>query len=413
MTGGEDGVIPLDEILEALDLSRAEPGIGLLQALFARFNASVPFETASKIERHAAVTRPEDKPRLPELFWKDHLESGAGGTCFARVAAFEAVLGALGFSARRILGRVSKDFDHAALIVELPERRLLCDVGFPFPVLLPVDAEEVDTPHGLVQVRPTPRGRLVDLGGVPEGPRRVELFFAQVPEDEFARLWRQTYLPQSKFLSSVALRRQLENRVVSFAGGDVRVDDRHSRLTVPLSAERAARLSEIFGIDAQLLARAFARVGDPPPRKGVASLTAYLEIDADPGGAFSTIASPAGYRRLLEGVAEISAEEETSEGWLIRLSPPEGAPAGAAGALEDRVKLDTSALRLEVERRSGPSRSESFFQAAERDSKCYLLRGVGLSGPREDLLRNDSLRGRLAGALAVDLLAWARLLRRA
>ena len=39
-----DGIpmIPLDEILEALDLSRLEPGIGFLEALFARFNARVP-----------------------------------------------------------------------------------------------------------------------------------------------------------------------------------------------------------------------------------------------------------------------------------------------------------------------------------------------------------------------------------
>ncbi len=35
------------------------------------------------------------------------------------------------------------------------------------------------------------------------------------------------------------------------------------------------------------------------------------------------------------------------------------------------------------------------------------MRGARLSGPREDLLRNDSLRGRLAGTLAVDLLAWS------
>jgi hypothetical protein len=38
------------------------------------------------------------------------------------------------------------------------------------------------------------------------------------------------------------------------------------------------------------------------------------------------------------------------------------------------------------------------------------VREATLSGRRQDLLRNDSLRGRLAGALAVDLLAWARML---
>src|SRR6185295_5804737 len=55
----------LDDILEALELPRSEPGIGYLQALFARFNERVPFESASKIVRNAAVDRVEEKSRTP------------------------------------------------------------------------------------------------------------------------------------------------------------------------------------------------------------------------------------------------------------------------------------------------------------------------------------------------------------
>ncbi|MGH9367421.1 MAG: arylamine N-acetyltransferase [Thermoanaerobaculia bacterium] len=401
--------LPVEDILQALDLSRAEPGLGLLQALFSRFNARVPFETASKIERDAAVSDPESKPRRPELFWREHLERGTGGTCFARVAAFEALLRALGYRTRKILGRVSNDFDHAALIVEGSGRSWLCDVGFPLPALLPSEAGELDTPLGCVRISPMARGLHVDLGGIPEGPRRVELFLEAVPEEEFDRLWRETFRTGSKFLSAVSLRRQLENRVISFARGQVRVDDLHSRLTVPLPDERARRLSELFEVEAELLARAFARVGDPEPESREATLTAYLEVACDPSAAFAAIATPSGYRRLLEGVGRVLPEEATSDGFLLRLEPPEAGP-GEAGMLEDRVVPDLPARRLEVVRSSGRARSETFLQAQERDGKSYLLRGVRLSGPREDLLRNDSLRGRLAGSLAVDLLAWARLL---
>ncbi|MGE5276764.1 MAG: arylamine N-acetyltransferase [Acidobacteriota bacterium] len=400
--------LPIDEILEALDLSRAEPGPGLLEALFARFNARVPFETASKIERDAEVADPEEKPRRPDLFWREHLQSGSGGTCFARVAAFDALLAALGFPTRKILGRVQRDFDHAAQIIELAGRSWICDVGFPFPALLPAEAGQVDTSAGPIRVRPTERGLSVDLGGVPEGPRRAELFLEPVAEETFARRWRETYRPGSKFLSSVSLRLQRENRAVSFAAGEVRVDDAHSRLTVPLRTARPARLSEIFGVDAGLLARAFERVGDPGPSSGDASLTAYLETQCDPGQAFSAIASPAGYRRLLEGVAAVSSEEATEDGWTLRLSPPAPGPAGNDGGFEERVRLDAARRRLEVTRLAGQTRFESFFRAERRGEKSYLLRGARLQGPREDLLRNDSLRGRLAAGLAVDLLAWER-----
>ena len=77
-------MIPVEDILEALDLSRAEPGSGFLSALFVRFNARVPFENASKIVRNAEVADLDEKPRTPEIFWQDHLERGTGGTCFAR-----------------------------------------------------------------------------------------------------------------------------------------------------------------------------------------------------------------------------------------------------------------------------------------------------------------------------------------
>lgn len=402
--------IPLDEILEALDLSRAQPGIGLLEALFMRFNSRVPFETVSKIARGAAVADEEKKPRLPELFWREHLESGTGGTCFARVAAFQAVLDGLGFSSRRILGRVVADFDHAALLVELPGRRLVCDVGFPFPALLPAEPGETETALGLVRLGATPRGLRADLGGVPEGPKEVELFLAEVSDSEFTRIWRSTFRPDSKFLSAVFLRKRFDNRAVSFAHGEVRVDDLHSRLTVPLPEARAARLSEIFEVGADRVRQALALVGDPEPRESDAMLTAYLETDREPRDAFSVIASASGYGRLLAGVGQATLAEESADGWVFRLSAPAAGAADPAGSLEERVAVDLGELVLRVERRSGATRSESFFRAQSRGGKTYLMRGARLTGPRADLLRNDSLRGRLAGALAVDLLAWARML---
>jgi hypothetical protein len=405
-------MIPLDEVLEALDLSRAQPGIGLLEALFTRFNSRVPFETVSKIERDAAVADPVEKPRLPELFWREHLDSGTGGTCFARVAAFQAVLDALGFSSRRILGRVVSDFDHAALLVELPGRRVICDVGFPFPALLAAAPGETETALGLVRLCPTPRGLLADLGGVPEGPRQVELFLAEVPEADFARIWRSTFRPDAKFLSAVSLRRQFANRAVSFAHGEIRVDDLHSRLTVPLPEARAARLSEVFEVGADRVRRALERVGDPEPLVSDATLTAYLETDREPGDAFSAIASAAGYGRLLEGMGQVFLSEESADRWVFQLSAPEAGTEGLPGSLQEGVTVDSSQAMLRIERRSGATRAESFFQAQARNGKAYLLRGARLSGPRMDLLRNDSLRGRLAGTLAVDLLAWARMLGR-
>jgi hypothetical protein len=403
-------MIPFDDVLEALDLSRAEPGSGFLEALFARFNAKVPFESASKILRNAQVPDPSAKPRTPEIFWEEHLASGTGGTCFARVAAFDALLGSLGYRSRRVLGRVEREEDHAALIVETAAGESIVDVGFPLPAILPARPGRTETAQGELEVAATARGfRIAFLEGVPETPREIEVYAGNVLDERFASLWRETFQPNSRFLREVHLRRDLGNRVLSFATGLVSVDDLHSRLSVPLAAPREAALSGLFGIDAAILSRAFAEVGDASgDAVEDARLTAYLETDSAPEQAFAAIATQEGYRRLLEGVADVAAGEETPGGYRLSLSAPSSDGSGAA--IEEDVSTDVPARRVAIVRRHGGSESASSYRVLERREKTYLVREARLSGRREDLLRNDSLRGRLAGTLAVDLLAWARML---
>ena len=403
-------MIPVDDILEALDLSRAEPGSGFLEALFARFNARVPFENASKIVRNAETADARDKPRTPEIFWNDHLEFGTGGTCFARVAAFDALLGALSFRTRRLIGRVQRDGDHAALMVQTPAGESIADVGFPLPALLPARSGRVETSLGGLEIESTPRGFGISWkDGVPEGPRSIEVFSAPVEEEQFARLWLQTFSPGAHFLQRISIRRDLGNRVVSYAGGEVRVDDLHSRLRVPVGALAEGPLSELFGIDREILSRAFAVSGREVAEAVNATLTAYLEVAATPDAAFDAIATREGFGRLVEGMAEIVSSEATDSGFRLTLCAP-GRAAEPEAAILEEVSPDPAARRIAVERSTGPSRLRSAYRAEEREGRTYLIREATLSGAREDLLRNDSLRGRFAGTLAVDLLAWARML---
>jgi hypothetical protein len=120
------------------------------------------------------------------------------------------------------------------------------------------------------------------------------------------------------------MRRDLENRSVSYAEGYVRVDDRHSRLRLPLPLAPAAALSELFGIERGVLEQAFAVVGPDSPPSAEATLTAYLETDATPDAAIGAIASPAGYRHLVEKVADVVAEESTGTGFRLTLGAPGG-----------------------------------------------------------------------------------------
>ena len=94
--------------------------------------------------------------------------------------------------------------------------------------------------------------------------------------------------------------------------------------------------------------------------------------------------------------------------WRMRLSPSAAAGEGSQADIEEEITVDAPTRTLRVLRGS----QESFYQVLLRGKKTYLVRRLVLPGPRLDLVRNDSLRGRFAGTLAVDLLAWARLLGR-
>lgn len=388
-------------VLDALELSAEHPSLLFLEKLFGRFNARVPFETASKIVRDADVADPAQKPRLPAIFWSDFLGSGAGGTCYARVAAFDALLSELGFASRKVLGRVQSDFDHAALFVTVGGREWLADVGFPLPALLPAGGGEVETEIAALLATETGRGIHVRfLSGVPDGPRRLDVFRDPVADEEFLSRWRGTFRSDSKFLRNVSLQRRDGPRVVTFARGEARIDDLHTRTRIPLAAERPKRLAELFGVDENLLRRAFSIAGDPEPEIADARLTAWLSVDAGPARAFDSIASSEGYRQLMEGVADV-----TGEGWRFRLSPPGASEAG----FEEEVEPDPGRRALAVRRRYPDGREVPLeFRVEVRDGETWLVREAVLSGAREDLLRNDHARGRLAGTLAVDLLAWAR-----
>jgi arylamine N-acetyltransferase len=405
-----DHPIPIEEILEALDLPAGQPGIGYLQAVFARFNERVPFETASKIVRNAEVSDSAGKPRRPELFWAEYLDSGAGGTCFARVAAFDALLGHLGFVRRVALGRVASEFDHAALLVTLEEEEGICDVGFPLPVVLRCADGETESTLGALRVTRGSRGwRIELLGGVPEGPRELEIFAAPVTREQFDLRWQETYRPESNFLDAVTLRREKEGRSLSFAAGEIRVDDLHSRTRIPLPAPRVPILEEQFGITRELLEHAFSLAGDPDSAITSSEVSVYLEADRPAAAAFEAIASPQAYRALMEGVASVSEMDMGGGVWRLRLSPAATAGEGSQeAAIEEEVTVDGTTRTLRVMRGS----QESFYRVLIRGKKTFLVRRLVLPGSRLDLLRNDSLRGRFAGTLAVDLLAWARLLRR-
>ncbi|HET7453031.1 MAG TPA: arylamine N-acetyltransferase, partial [Thermoanaerobaculia bacterium] len=259
-----------DDILEALGLPRRRPDLAYLRDLFDAFSRIVPFESASKIVRDSEIEEPDAKPRQPETFWEEHLALGTGGTCFARVAAFSRLTESLGFSPVVILGGIMGSRNHASALFALGGRTWLADAGYPLPALLPLESGLTDSPAGTIDFAVSGNTAALRFVSGPEAGRVIDFSLEPAAEDEFRAAWRRTFSRSSLFLRNVVLRKPEGHRVFRFFRGTVDVTDAHSRARIPLAEPRPRKLAGLFGVDEDLLARAFEIAGNPDPERPTA-----------------------------------------------------------------------------------------------------------------------------------------------
>ncbi len=386
------------EALEALGLERRPPDRTFLERLFDAFNRVVPFESASKIVRGAEARSDADKPRDPDVFWEEHLSLGTGGTCFARVAAFASLAEAVGFAPAKILGRVREPRDHASLLFPLDGRTWLADVGYPLPGLLPLETASLDTPEGSLELVVSGSSGVLRFGSGPESGRGIEFSFEPVSDDEFRREWERTFSEKSLFLRDVVVRKPEGHRVLRFFRGAVDITDAHTRTRIPLLGRRSEKIASIFGIDAALVSRALSIAGDPEPERPTARVEAFAE-DPDAEARFRALSTPEGYARYLEGLGAVEIESAGGSRWRAAVRPESGEPA-----VEDVEVLSGDVLRV---RRNG-GLIDSGFSLDRSSAVPRLVRYADLPDAREEFLRVDAGRGRIAGILAMDLLALTR-----
>lgn len=388
------------EWLEALELSSRPPGLPFLLEAFRAFNEKVPFETASKIVRDREVEDSAAKPRRPDLFWNDFIEKGAGGTCFARVAAFEALIRELGFPARRVIAGIRSPRNHSSLIVPLDGREWLVNVGYPLPEILSLDPAEYETPRGLLRItRSGDEANLLFASG-PEAGRLIRFELGRLPDAEFEEAWRRTFVRTSTFLSDVILCREDGGRFLRFHRGEVQILDAVSRTRIPIGKDRARKLAEIFEIDGGLLERALGLTGDPDPPFGTARINVFREGE-DSEQLLNFLATPEGYRRFADGLGSVEIRPAGEHSFEARIASDRSEPA------VESIRFDPDRKLLTIDRDFGLRRTG--FQIERTELGTRLLRFAELPDAREEFVRSDLGRGRIAAILAMDLTALSRL----
>ena len=236
-----------------------------LRELYRAFT-NLPYENVSKIIRsHEPAENGMPLLRTPDEVLEGYLVSRLGGTCFSLTQCLFSLLSSCGFEAYRVLGDMSHGPNiHCAVIVTLAGSKYLCDAGYllPEPVYLDPDSRSVH--KGTIYTYLLEPDREAGLYNMHIQTHAGELRWRYrirdraVDDSEFEFHWRRSFdLPMNRQL---VLNRNLED-------AQVYVHKNHLRLRLPdgrknrnIRTNLGQSIEELFGIEAQLVERAYTHV---------------------------------------------------------------------------------------------------------------------------------------------------------
>jgi len=226
--------------------------------------STLPWENLTKFLRKIqAGTQEEEGASLlrgPATVISEHVEFGAGGTCFSLTAALAAVLRVAGFACSPAMADMNHGRNiHCALLVDGGSGLFLADPGYLVPVPVPLDPS---APSTLVlegtEMRwdPSDGGAAYDLTTIEDGrPQwRYRLRTAPVPPREFRTHWEASF--DAPGMNSLHLNRRTGEGRISAHNHDLRVVRRTGRTNEKLGGDFAVRVSELFGLSPALAAAA-------------------------------------------------------------------------------------------------------------------------------------------------------------
>jgi len=157
-----DGLV--ERVLARLGLATPRADSEDLGALYLAWSRAVPWDNVQKrisvAERHRILAGAE-----PEEFFENWLRHGTGGTCWPSSGAWHALLVALGFDARRVIGTMHPDrvpagtANHASEIVRSDGEDWLVDSSMLNERPLPLHRGEptrIDDPLHAIRAEPRP-----------------------------------------------------------------------------------------------------------------------------------------------------------------------------------------------------------------------------------------------------------------
>lgn len=226
------------------------------------WNSKEDNQAISSLWRETAQQSENSIFRLSNEVMDDHAGFGAGGTCFSLTNTLGDLVGELGYSAYPVMADMSHGRNiHCALLVEFGKTRYLLDPGYLVaePVLLTAGkTTSVTIPGHTLEYRAVENSEEFELytrNIRGEEAFRYRIRLNRIPEAEFFGYWRESF--GCTGMNGLHLNMISDKGRMSANNLNLRVDSGTAKLNIKLKDIYSGRISEHFGINRQLVQKAY------------------------------------------------------------------------------------------------------------------------------------------------------------
>jgi arylamine N-acetyltransferase len=250
------------ELLEHYGVDTSLRGEDLLEEVAGVFSR-LPYENVTKLIRKHSRPPGRERMRLPGSVVRDHLELGAGGTCFSLSCLFACAVERLGLTCYPVLARMrSKRTMHCGLVVPVAGRKFLLDPGY--LVNRPVRLVEggvcrTRTEAAAVSLESKPGDGPIVLPGSPKAPRydlitdgkwRYAFHDRPLTADRFVELWLDSF--DWTMMSQIHLSRSVEGGYLYVHGHRMRRMQGGEKSNLNIRTNQKEALFEHFNLAPEL-----------------------------------------------------------------------------------------------------------------------------------------------------------------
>lgn len=240
------------DFLKLVNMRPPMPNLEWLARLCRAFHR-IPYENFTKILCLHRISEPEKRLRMPDIVLADHIDFGAGGTCFSLTYFFQKILEGIGYDVYPVLcDRSYGPNTHCALVARLGAEKYLVDPGYLLeaPILVPPFGESSQK-GSAAAVRLVRLGLTTQLILITEraGKRRIRYRMKDVPVpwEDFHEKWLDSFSwPMMRHMSAS---RQTGSGLLFMRDGVLRRSAVDGGAQEAIRKNFAGEIERVFGID--------------------------------------------------------------------------------------------------------------------------------------------------------------------